>query len=92
MPDRKVVRFVANVFPESMDSKVFRLQPEAVRVTVLREQLHFRIPSVSMHAQAPPSLRSEARAGRIYVKSMFDNILYKPLRRAIEELTTKTGV
>ena len=28
--DRKVVRFVTNVFPETMDSKVFRLQSEGV--------------------------------------------------------------
>ena len=32
--DRKIVSFVTNVFPETMDSKVFRLQPEGV----LREQ------------------------------------------------------
>ena len=33
--DRKVVCFVTNVFPETMDSKVFRLQSEGV----LSEQL-----------------------------------------------------
>ena len=32
--DRKLVSFVTNVFPETMNSKVFRLQPEGV----LREQ------------------------------------------------------
>ena len=49
--DRKVVCFVTNVFPETMDSKVFRLQSEGV----LREQL------------VPPPLPAYHRVGRLYM-------------------------